>query len=220
MSSATATPAFADRVAAWWRALLGERFDRSPLADVGALVRFCRTRSAYVAQTALYGYLRTRMGTEYRRHFEDDAFSASIRIATARLYASCLADLTVFAVAASARGGGLSDVECAALARQVYRAAYADGMADVLVDEAPDRVADIGAFEARLADTDWAVAAEGEAAFAGSAADLVRHAPVVDEFKRYDGEIVRNSIRFRWRDVREQARRRLDPVALAADWRS
>ncbi|MEK9661012.1 MAG: hypothetical protein VW644_04650 [Alphaproteobacteria bacterium] len=200
--------------------MLGERFDRSPLGDAGALARFCRTRAAYVAQTSLYGYLRTRMGTEYRRHFEDDAFAASMRIATAKLFASCLADLAVFTVATAARDGNLPEAECVALAAYVYRTAYADGMADVLPDEAPDREAAFAGFDARLAGTDWAAAADGEAAFSGSAADLVRYAPVIDEFKRYDGEIVRNSIRFRWRDVREQARKRIDGAALAAAARS
>ena len=50
--------------------------------------------------------------------------------------------------------------------------------------------------------TDWAAAAAGEAAFAGSAADLVRVAPVAEEFKALDRPIVRNSMRFRWREVR------------------
>ena len=59
----------------------------------------------------------------------------------------------------------------------------------------------------------------GEAAFAGSIDDLIRNAPVVDEFKALDAPIVRNSIRFRWRDVREELRRRLDAAAVAADWR-
>jgi len=62
-------------------------------------------------------------------------------------------------------------------------------------------------------------AAAGEAAFAGSVADLIRFAPVVDEFKMLDGKFVANSIRFRWRDVREQFRRRADAAAIVADWR-
>jgi hypothetical protein len=45
---------------------------------------------------------------------------------------------------------------------------------------------------------------------------LLRYAPIVDEFKELDREIVRNSIRFRWRDVRAQLRRRLRPEAFNA----
>nr|MBA3323896.1 hypothetical protein [Paracoccaceae bacterium] len=66
----------------------------------------------------------------------------------------------------------------------------------------------------------WAGAAHGMEVFAGSAEDVIRFAPVSDQFKALDHEIVRNSIRFRWIDVREQLGRRLDPPPVCADWRS
>ena len=77
---------------------LAVRFDNSPIIEVEQLSDFLQTRSAYVAQTSLYGYLKTRMGTSFRQYFEDDAFSQSIRIAAIKVYESCLADLTIFAV--------------------------------------------------------------------------------------------------------------------------
>ncbi len=74
------------------------------------------------------------------------------------------------------------------------------------------------AFAVRAGRTVWASAASGEAAFAGSIEDLIRNAPVVDEFKVQDAPIVRNSIRFRWLDVRKELGKRLDPGAVADDW--
>ena len=68
--------------------------------------------------------------------------------------------------------------------------------------------------------TDWHSAADGENAFAQSPVDLVRHAPIADELKELDVDIVVNSTRFRWRDIRTQLRERLDPAAVAADWSS
>lgn len=41
---------------------------------------------------------------------------------------------------------------------------------------------------------------------------------VINEFKELDREIVTNSIRFRWRDVRETCRRRVDGDEIARDW--
>ena len=73
---------------------LAVRFDSSPIANSDQLTDFLQTRSAYVAQTSLYGYLKTRMGTSFRQYFEDDAFSQSIRVAAIKVYESCLADLT------------------------------------------------------------------------------------------------------------------------------
>ena len=58
----------------------------------------------------------------------------------------------------------------------------------------------------------------GEAAFDGSVRDLIRFAPVVDEFKALDEEIVTNSIRFRWLDVKQQLKKRLNAAGVASDW--
>ena len=60
----------------------------------------------------------------------------------------------------------------------------------------------------------------GLAVFSGSAADVVRFAPVSEEFKALDRTIVENSTRFRWIGVRDQLARRLDAAAVCADWRS
>lgn len=194
---------------------LAIRFDNSRLRDADALTVFVRTRSSYVAQTALYGYLKARMGTSYRLYFEDDTFSASIRAAAVELFLSCLADLTVFAVAVANREGGFAPAEAAALAGRCFRRAALDGLPDGMGGPSADALA---AFDARAAATVWPEAARGGAAFRGSEADLVRFAPVIDAYKDLDREIVANSIRFRWRDVREQARRRIDPEALRRDW--
>ena len=190
--------------------LFAERFDNSPIADRERLSRFLRTRAAYVAQESLYGYLKTRMGTQFPQYFQDEEFSRGIRQASLNLFVSCLADLTVFAVATLARDAGADPRQSIALAQDCFRRALRDGLA--AAGESPPEGAESG-FADRLARTLWANAAQGENAFAGSAEDLVRYAPVIEEFKRLDRAIVTNSIRFRWRDVREQFRRR----AVAAD---
>ena len=75
-------------------------------------------------------------------------------------------------------------------------------------------------FKARIRDTDWVAALDPTKSFAGSERDIVRFAPVIDEFKHHDREIVGYSIRYRWRDVREQLRRRVDGAGIAEDWRT
>ena len=69
---------------------------------------------------------------------------------------------------------------------------------------------------ARLDKTDWGAATQGEAAFVDSPQGLIQAAPVIEGFKELDREIVVNSIRYRWMDVRRQARERLETAALAA----
>ena len=195
------------------------RFDRGRIETTDALVAFAQTRASYVAQTALYGYLKTRMGTSFRFYFEDDGFSALIREATVKLFLSCLADLAVFSVATAAAARSADDAELAALARHCFREAAARGLADQNPSAAPADV--LEAFDRRAGTTLWrSVAAEGRAAFEGSVEDLIRFAPVADRYKRLDHEIVTNSLRFRWRDVRVQARRRIDGEAVIGDWRA
>lgn len=178
------------------------------------LAEFLGTRSAYIAQTSLYGYLKTRMGTQFTRYFEDDEFSRSIHQAATRLYASCLSDLTVHSVAVVSERATLTREGARELAENLYLAALHEGVSErdrvLLPDDAVAR------FRERLARTVWESEASGTHAFWGSIEDLVRYAPVIDEFREADSEIVMNSIRFRWRDVREQLRKRLMPEEVVA----
>ena len=196
---------------------LRERFDSTPIGSVESLTHFLHTRSAYVAQTSLHGYLKARMGTSFRYFFTDDEFSKSIRIASIRVFLSCLADLTIFAVATSMRDGLANSTEAAALAERCYRDAARRCLQPEDWRHVPDSAERM--FLARAALTNWQAAAEGEAAFSQSTRDLIEMAPVVDEYKEADRSIVVNSIRFRWLDVRAQFRKRVDPPRLWTDRR-
>jgi hypothetical protein len=114
------------------------------------------------------------------------------------------------------RDGGLERDATVDLAIHCFRRAVEQTFAaDVLATVgAPALVA----FEARARLIDWPGSAEGENAFGRSPADLIANAPVIEEFKELDAEIVTNSMRFRWRDVRDQLRRRLSGPGVAEDW--
>ena len=198
--------------------ILKLRFDRSKLGTVDSLVEFIHTRSSYIAQTSLHGYLKARMGTSFRAWFEDEVFSASIRIASVKVFLSCLSDLTVYSVATAARQTVFDDTTLQALAGHAFRKAALAGLAGQ--PERDDLDATFEAFDRRTCLENWQAAAEGRRAFSGSEADLVRYAPVIDEYRELDQEIVTNSIRFRWRDVREQIRRRMDGHGLLEDWKA
>ncbi len=101
------------------------------------------------------------------------------------------------------------------MARQCYRAALHD-----IAAEAPAQVTDdaIAEFERRLADADWRRGALTPENFTESPRALLRWAPIADNLKKFDAEIVENSIKFAWRDIREQFRKRIDAAAIAGDW--
>ena len=186
----------------------------SPLTNVDALAEFCLQRASYVAQTTLYGYLRTRAGLQHFNLFTDKKFTAVLKPARTRLVLVCLDDLAVYAAAI------LPEISSARRA-QLAVALFAHGIA-ALQDEAlpPEELSCAQTdFEARSRLIDWAARAapdKGIAAFRKSATALIELAPIVDDLKKYDNEIVTNSMHFKWHGVRTQLRERLDAHALLA----
>ena len=64
------------------------------LSSLDDLEEFIQSKSAWVTQVTLYGYLKTRMGTRYVLHFENDVFMKSVNLAKWNIYAVALQDLT------------------------------------------------------------------------------------------------------------------------------
>ena len=200
----------------WVRDWLGgaRRARRTPVTDAEGLKRFLETRSNHVAQTSLYGYIRTRAGTRYPELFQNDNFVASLNIAKWQIWLACLSDLTVYAGGLLYHRGNMPAKKVAALIEGTIEAILAE------VGSPPDAgegfPAGVERLRQRLAKTDWSSIADDEEAFCESPDALVEWAPIVDELKQYDAEIVKNSVRFRWQEIRRDLRRDLDAEAVAA----
>ena len=200
-------------------ARLTVRRDSGPIDSVAELTRFVSTRAAFTAQKTLYGYLKTRMGTRYPSMFEDEVFVASIDIAKMQVFAACLADLAIFAVWQTRRDAPRPPeaAVCKALALCCFQRGLADNAEQATgVQDFSAEAAQAG-FERRLALWDWARGPQGPDIFTESPPALVRWAPIAPELKKFDREIVENSIRFKWREVRADLVRRLDAAAVAAE---
>jgi hypothetical protein len=177
-----------------------------------ALVRFLEQRASFVAQTSLYGYLRTRAGMRYPELFDDDPFVVSINIAKWHVWLDCLADL---AVHAGSRLAQRAPRAMPMVARMIVKAVDdVLARAGIPAEAGSEFAAHADRVRDRLARTDWLAVGPDEAAFTASPASLVRWAPVMDELKQLDEEIVRNSVRFRWQEVRREFSRHLDAEAL------
>ena len=196
--------------------LLRFELRKAPVDDVGNLVKFVETRAVHVAQTSLYGYVRTRMGTQYRDYFQDDVFSRSLRIGAVKAAGSCLADLAVFSAGQVGRDERLSQAQATRLAIHCFEQSLGGAFT---LDDRASLTGDPGAeFRARVALVDCRAADVLEHAFGRSIGDVIRFAPVIDEFKDLDREIVLNSVRFRWIEAKDELIRRMDPAAVARDW--
>ncbi len=196
--------------------LFGVGRDTGPVDNVGSLEEFVATRSAYIAQKTLYGYVKTRMGIRYVAMFENKAIIASLNIAKVEVVAACLSDLTVYAVANALHASGAGSDAYRALARHCYAAGLRRN-----TDDAPEPFsaqAAIDEFETRLAMTDWQDGARQPENFTRSPPALYKWAPIEDKLKKFDREIVENSVKFAWRDIREQFQKRLKASAVATDW--
>ena len=196
---------------------IGERFDRAPIDSVESLYLFARTRASFVAQTALFGYLKARMGTQFREYFTDDVFSQAIQDSSVRVFVSCLSDLTVHVVAVVAGSAPMKHLEAEVMARECFDLGMREGLVDIDPAKIPADAHE--RFEQRLRETDWSAVAAGDAAFSLSPVDLARHAPVIDDFKRLDRKIVATSIGNKWREVRASFGKRAVPGSIAIDWR-
>jgi hypothetical protein len=192
----------------------------SPITTVAGLAYFVDTRSKYVAQTTLIGYVKTRAGTKYVSLFEDDTFAESMRIANWHIYLACLSDMAVYGAARAGIGAGdqAAVAEMEALARHVTATALDHEDAK---HKHPDDLAVFkDQFAARALGTNWDEAAIREAAFKGSQNALVEWAPIDEELKKRDVTIVKNSMRFKWKRVRDDLDAVLDADAVLADWRA
>ena len=185
---------------------------RTSITAPEALQAFLQTRASFVAQMSLYGYLRTRAGTRYPELFDSDVFVESINIAKWQVWLACLSDLSIFAGALLAR-------------RSAEPRDAVTGLMDFVVGEVlaetgiPDDAGSafsnsVTALKMRIQACDWSTVGDGEEAFGLSPAALVEWAPIVEDIKQLDEHIVRNSVRFRWQEVRRDLRRDLDADAV------
>lgn len=206
----------ASRVRTWLEAIRehfgSTRRRTEPITDGDALAVFLETRASFMAQSSLYGYLRTRAGMRYPELFDDDPFVEAINIAKWNVWLACLSDLAVYAGGLLARHGDAGTAG-AVVTRLVERVLDKTG---VPAEAGADYPLEVARLRGRLAGCDWAAVTDDEAPFSHSPDALVRWAPVIDELKALDAGIVRNSVRFRWQEVRRDLRRSLDAAAVLA----
>jgi len=201
----------------WYERLLApvqrflQRRRMQPIRDPDALRTFLQTRASYVAQMTLYGYLRTRSGVRFPELFNDDHFVASINIAKWHVWLACLSDLAAYAGGMLRRSGANQAAVSSVMQRLVAEILAETGQP---AEAGPEFPAHAERVRARVAMCDWAAQADGDGPFVESPGALVYWAPVVEELKVLDEEIVRNSVRFRWNEIREQIRRALDAHAV------
>jgi len=215
--SETVKKSFLDSIASVFKALK-IRWDSSPIETVDSFIDFVHTRTSYISQTTLHGYLKARMGTKYRDHFQNPDFAPIIRVSSIKVFASCLGDMTIHAVARLHTEGGITKAQAQKLAGIIFEKGlnhYVKG------DDRKSLEKDtLKNFQSRIKLTKWEDMARDNSAFDRSQKDLIKFAPVVDDFKEQDSEIVENSIKFKWNNVVNDFEKRLNAPGVAQDLKS
>jgi len=187
-----------------------------PLDSVEAYETFMGTRSAFIAQKSLYGYLKTRMGMKYPKMFDDEQFVESINIAKWKIYAACLSDLAVFMTAQTLAHSGNKD-EAMEIGRTLHENCVRSRFYQ---DEYKgDRDGLIREFSNRLELVDWVHASKFDGAFKTSPEALIKWSPVAEKLKEFDAPLVHNSIKFSWQAKRREFHSLYAHDAFIENWR-
>ena len=84
---------------------------KKKIKNINDLEVFIQKKSAWVSQVTLFGYLKTRMGTKYVLHFDDDVFLSSINKAKWNIYMVSIQDLTFYTISYLKNIKNFHDVE-------------------------------------------------------------------------------------------------------------
>jgi len=173
------------------------------LASLDDLEYFIQSKSAWVSQVTLYSYLKTRMGTRYVLHFENDEFMKSVNLAKWNIYAVALQDLTFFTFSYLKANFNYQDVD---KAKEIFLKILDDEILNKMPEDIIEEAKRI--FDQRLQNIDWNTYFN-DLPFNPSALSLYKWAPIAEELKTLDRKIVLNSVILKWDIVKKEFKERV-----------
>ena len=158
------------------------------LASLDDLEYFIQSKSAWVSQVTLYSYLKTRMGTRYVLHFENDEFMKSVNLAKWNIYAVALQDLTFFTFSYLKVNFNFQDV---VKSKEIFLKILDDETTNNMPPDIIEKTKK--SFEERFQTINWDNYFSN-LPFNPSALSLYEWAPIAEELKTLDRKIVLNSV--------------------------
>ena len=171
---------------------------KKKIKNIDQLENFIQTKSAWVTQVTLYSYLKTRMGTRYVLHFDNDVFMSSLNIAKWNIYSVALQDLTFFTFSYLKVNFNYQDIN---QAKEIFNKSLDDEISNKMpldiIEEAKRT------FNERLQNLNWETYYK-DLPFNPSALSLYKWAPIAEELKSLDRKIVLNSMILKWDIIRNE----------------
>ena len=171
---------------------------KKKIKNLDELEYFIQTKSAWVTQVTLYSYLKTRMGTRYVLHFDNDVFMSSVNVAKWNIYSIALQDLTFFTFSYLKVNFNFQDVD---QAKEIFNNILDDEISNKMpldiIEEAKKT------FGERIKNLNWENYYK-DLPFNPSALSLYKWAPIADELKTLDRKIVLNSMILKWDIIKKE----------------
>ena len=176
---------------------------KTKIKTLDELEEFIQTKSAWVSQVTLYSYLKTRMGTRYVLHFDNDEFMKSVNEAKWNIYSVALQDLTFFTFSYLKVNSSFNEID---KAKETFLKILDDettsGMPLNIIEESKKE------FDERLIKIDWGKY-HNDRPFNPSALAMYKWAPIADELKTLDRKIVLNSVILKWDVIKKEFKDRI-----------
>ena len=171
---------------------------KKKIKNLSDLESFIQKKSAWVSQVTLYSYLKTRMGTKYVLHFDNEKLLSSINKAKWNIYSVALQDLTFFSFSYL---NAIHNYEDIIKSKDIFHSILdnekKNGMPEEVYDSAKI------SFEERFQKVDWKKH-YNSLPFNDSALALYKWAPIADELKTLDRKIVLNSMILKWDIIKKE----------------
>ena len=171
---------------------------KKKIKNIDDLEIFIQNKSAWVSQITLYSYLKTRMGTKYVLHFDDEVFLSSINIAKWNIYTIALQDLIFYTLSYLNVFSNFQELD---RAKKIYEKI----LNNELKNKMPENIIENGKkiFDERLKKIEWKNYYKSRP-FNESALALYEWAPVAKELKTLDRKIVLNSMILKWENIEKE----------------
>ncbi|MDA7704297.1 esterase [Candidatus Pelagibacter sp.] len=171
---------------------------KKKIKNLNELEHFIQTKSAWVTQVTLYNYLKTRMGTRYVLHFDNDVFMSSLDIAKWNIYSVALQDLTLFTFSYLKVNFNYQNIdESKEIFSKILDSEISNKMPADIIEEAKKT------FNERVQNINWEIYYK-DLPFNPSALSLYKWAPIAEELKTLDRKIVLNSMILKWDIIKKE----------------
>ena len=176
---------------------------KKKIRNLEDIEKFIQTRSAWVSQVTLYNYLKTRMGTRYVLHFDNDEFMKSVNQAKWNIFAVALQDLSFFIFSYLKVNTNFQEMnKIKEVFENILDDETSNNMPLEIIKEAKKN------FDERYNLIKWDSHCN-DLPFNPSALSLYKWAPIADELKTLDRKIILNSVILKWDIIKKEFKERI-----------